>query len=257
MRFHKAELFFILLIGLVGIGGAFAWAAFSAASGGVIVGGVETAASFALMSAVLSGLSIICAVTLVFPLMARGLREQGKLRKMTESLSVRSQSLEHAAVTDSMTGMYNRRYFDEALSEYLKAFRSIDKPIGMVILDLDHFKSVNDTHGHDVGDEVLRRVAECLHVFTRYHDVVARLGGEEFAILSPNITERQLHTLADRIREAISQLTVKTGNVALRVTISAGIAIWDGTESGDELYRRADRQLYEAKRQGRNRVCAA
>jgi two-component system cell cycle response regulator len=209
------------------------------------------------MSAVLSGLSIICAVTLVFPLMARGLREQGKLRKMTESLSVRSQSLEHAAVTDSMTGMYNRRYFDEALSEYLKAFRSIDKPIGMVILDLDHFKSVNDTHGHDVGDEVLRRVAECLHVFTRYHDVVARLGGEEFAILSPNITERQLHTLADRIREAISQLTVETGNVALRVTISAGIAIWDGTESGDELYRRADRQLYEAKRQGRNRVCAA
>jgi two-component system cell cycle response regulator len=257
MRFHKAELFFILLIGLIGLGGASAWAAFSAATGGVIVGGTETAARFAFMSAVLSGLSVICAVTLVFPLMARGLREQGKLRKMTESLSVRSQSLEHAAVTDSMTGMFNRRYFDEALGEYLKAFRSIDKPIGMVIFDLDHFKSVNDTHGHDVGDEVLRRVAECLHVFTRYHDVVARLGGEEFAILSPNITERQLLNLADRIREAVSQLTVESGNVALRVTISAGIAIWDGTESGDELYRRADRQLYEAKRQGRNRVCAA
>jgi two-component system cell cycle response regulator len=194
------------LIGLIGLGGASAWAAFSAATGGVIVGGTETAARFAFMSAVLSGLSVICAVTLVFPLMARGLREQGKLRKMTESLSVRSQSLEHAAVTDSMTGMFNRRYFDEALGEYLKAFRSIDKPIGMVIFDLDHFKSVNDTHGHDVGDEVLRRVAECLHVFTRYHDVVARLGGEEFAILSPNITERQLLNLADRIREAVSQL---------------------------------------------------
>ncbi|EDQ33690.1 diguanylate cyclase (GGDEF) domain protein [Hoeflea phototrophica DFL-43] len=257
MRFYKAELFFFLLIGLVGLGGVSAWAAFSAATGGYIVGGVETAARFAFMSAILSGLSIFCAATLVFPLMASGLREQGKLRKMTESLSVRSQSLEHAAVTDSMTGLYNRRYFDEALGEYLNAFRSINKPIGMVIFDLDHFKQVNDTHGHDVGDEVLRQVAECLHMFTRYHDVVARLGGEEFAILSPNISDRQLRSLADRIRLAVSQLTVESGNVALRVTISAGIAIWDGTERGDELYRRADRQLYEAKRQGRNRVCAA
>ncbi|WP_420408835.1 GGDEF domain-containing protein [Hoeflea sp.] len=257
MRFHKAELFFVLLIGLVGVGGAFAWAAFSAISGGIIVGGPEAAAEFAFMSAVLAALAVICALTLVLPIMSSGLRERGQLKRMTESLSVRSQSLEHAAITDSLTSMYNRRYFDEALSEYLAAFRPIGKPIGMVILDLDHFKAVNDTHGHDVGDEVLRQVAECLHVFTRYHDVLARLGGEEFAILSPNITERQLHNLANRIREAVSQLTVTSGNVTLRVTISAGIAIWDGKESGEELYRRADKQLYEAKRQGRNRVCAA
>jgi two-component system cell cycle response regulator len=257
MRFHKAELFFFLLIGLVGFGGVFAWAAFSAASNGIVVGGLDTAASFAFMSAVMAALSVTCAIMLIFPIMSRGLRERGKLQKMTESLSVRSQSLEHAAVTDSLTGMYNRRYFDDALTEYLTAFRRIGKPVGMVILDLDHFKKVNDTHGHDVGDEVLRHVAECLRVFTRYHDVVARLGGEEFAILSPNISERQLHSLADRIRQAVSQLNVKTGNVTLRVTISAGLAIWDGVESGEELYRRADKQLYEAKRQGRNRVCAA
>lgn len=257
MRFHKAELFFFLLIGLVGLGGAFAWAAFSAATGGAIVGGIETAANFSFMSAVLSGLSVVCGVVLIFPIMSRGLRERGKLQEMTESLSVRSQSLEHAAVTDSLTGMYNRRYFDDALTEYLNAFRRIEKPIGMAILDLDHFKKVNDTHGHDVGDEVLRQVAGCLQIYTRYHDVVARLGGEEFAILSPNITEQQLHVLADRIRLAVSQLNVKTGNVTLRVTVSIGVAIWDGLESGEELYRRADKQLYEAKRQGRNRVCAA
>ncbi|MBC7281189.1 GGDEF domain-containing protein [Hoeflea sp.] len=257
MRFHKAELFFFLLMGLVGLGGGFAWAAYSAATGGFVVGGLETAARFAFMSAVLAALSVVCGVCLIYPIMSRGLRERGKLQKMTESLSVRSQSLEHAAVTDSLTGMFNRRYFDDALSEYLSAFGRIDKPIGMVILDLDHFKIVNDTHGHDVGDKVLRQVADCLQIFTRYHDVVARLGGEEFAILSPNITERQLFNLSDRIRQAVADLNVQSGNVTLKVTVSAGLAIWNGVESGEELFRRADKQLYEAKRQGRNRVCAA
>jgi two-component system cell cycle response regulator len=257
MRFHKAELFFFLLMFLVGVSGAFALAAFSAATGGFMVGGLETAANFSFMAAVLSGLSAVCGCLLVYPIMSRGVRERGKLQKMTESLSVRSLTLEHAAVTDSLTGMYNRRYFDEALAEYLQAFGHIDKPIGMVILDLDHFKAVNDTHGHDVGDKVLRHVAECLRVFTRYHDVLARLGGEEFAILSPNITERQLYTLSDRIRQAVSELQIPHGNVTLKVTVSAGLAIWDGVEPGEELYRRADKQLYEAKRQGRNRVCAA
>jgi diguanylate cyclase (GGDEF)-like protein len=257
MRFHKAELFFFLLIALVGIGGTLSWAAFSAATGGVMLGGVETAARFSFMSVVLAALSAVCGLLLVYPIMARGLRERGTLEKMTQSLSVRSLSLEHAAVTDSLTGMYNRRYFDEALAEYLEAFGHIDKPLGLVILDLDHFKLVNDTHGHDVGDEVLRQVAECLKIFTRYHDVLARLGGEEFAILSPNITDRQLYNLSDRIRQAVSELNVRNGNVTLKVTVSAGLAIWNGTETGEELYRRADKQLYEAKRQGRNRVCAA
>jgi len=257
MRFHKAELFFFLLIVLVVISGSFSWAAFSAATGGAVVGGVETAANFAFMGAVLAALSAVCGCLLVFPLMSRGLRERGKLERMTQSLSVRSLSLEHAAVTDGLTGMYNRRYFDEALAEYLEAFGQIEKPIGMVILDLDHFKKVNDTHGHDVGDKVLRQIAECLQIFTRYHDVLARLGGEEFAILSPNITESQLYNLSDRIRQAVSELTITHGNVTLKVTVSAGLAIWNGVESGEELYRRADKQLYEAKRKGRNRVCAA
>ena len=257
MRFHKAEIFFFLLTVFVVVSGAFSWAAYSAATGGMIVGGIETAARFAFMASILSILSVVCGSFLVFPIMSGSLRERGQLQKMTESLSVRSISLEHAAVTDALTGMYNRRYFDEALSEYLEAFGKIDKPIGMVILDLDHFKKVNDTHGHDVGDEVLRQVAECLQIFTRYHDVLARLGGEEFAILSPNITERQLFDLSDRIRKAVADLRINNGNVTLKVTVSAGLAIWDGSESGEELYRRADKQLYEAKRKGRNRVCAA
>src|SRR5690606_9812631 len=183
-------------------------------------------------------------------------REEFKLRAMTETLSARSETLEQAALTDPLTGMHNRRYFDDALREYLTEFRRIEKPIGLMILDLDHFKQVNDTYGHDVGDEVLRAVANTLGDMTRYHDVVARLGGEEFAVVAPNMTEDQLIKLAERIRKAISAQVVVAGNVRLRVTTSIGLAIWDGKETGEEFYRRADKQLYQAKRQGRNRVCA-
>ena len=126
----------------------------------------------------------------------------------------------------------------------------------MLILDLDHFKQVNDTHGHDVGDEVLRTVSNCLKDFTRFHDVVARLGGEEFAVVAPNMDENMLLKLAERIRKAVASLVVQSGNIRLRVTTSVGLAVWDGKESADEFFRRADRMLYEAKRLGRNRVCA-
>ncbi|PWV99145.1 diguanylate cyclase (GGDEF)-like protein [Hoeflea marina] len=256
--FHKAEIFLFFLMLLIGLAGASSWAAWSMAiGGGDVTGGAHTVGQFTFLAMVLSGLAFTCSLLLILPTLSRGLREQGKLQRMTETLSMRSQTLEHAAVTDAMTGMYNRRYFDEALVEYLAAFKRIRKPIGMAVFDLDHFKSVNDTYGHDVGDEVLRRVAGCFQDFTRYHDVVARLGGEEFAILSPNINERQLFDLSDRVRQAVSQLNLEAGNVTLRVTISVGLAIWDGSESGEDLYRRADKQLYEAKRKGRNRVCAA
>src|SRR5690606_18938254 len=182
--------------------------------------------------------------------------EEGKLRAMTESLSARSESLEHAALTDALTGTQNRRFFDDALREYLAEFRRIDKPVGLMVLDLDHFKLINDTHGHDVGDKVLREVARCLKDLTRYHDVVARLGGEEFAIVAPNMNQEALVKLAERIRKAISALAVDAGNVRLKITTSVGLAVWNGKETADDFYRRADKMLYQAKRLGRNRVCA-
>lgn len=254
LRVHKAEWFFFLLMMLVLVAGCCSWAAHQ---GSLLPGNRASVGNFSFLGATFSGLAAVCGFFLVYPVLRRGLREQGELKKMTESLSVRSQTLEQAATTDGLTGMHNRRYFDDAMVEYLKAFRAIEKPVGMMVLDLDHFKAINDTHGHDIGDEVLRQVAACLLEFTRYHDVVARLGGEEFAILSPNISVRQLHALADRIRAAIGDLKIVSGNVTLRVTVSIGLAVWDGRESGDDLYRRADTQLYAAKRQGRNRVCAA
>lgn len=259
MRFHKAEIFFFVLLGLMCCAGLSAYMAWKTASGlsAFDVAILEPILQYSYVSMVLTGLGIACGVLLIYPTIKIGVAEQGKLRQMTASLSMRSESLEQAAVTDALTGMHNRRYFDDALREYLAAFAKINKPIGMIILDLDHFKAINDTHGHDAGDEVLREVANCLLEFTRYHDVAARLGGEEFAVLSPNIGERQLFDLAERIRRAIAELSVRAGNITLRVTVSAGTAIWDGRESGEKLYQRADQKLYEAKRAGRNRVCAA
>jgi diguanylate cyclase (GGDEF)-like protein len=263
MRFHKSESAFFVFIALVLAAGAslaYAYSVLGYAGDSHDPG--ELAANLALLSRIIFGSGVLLAtgsifgIFFIYPLIRTQVREETKLRAMTASLSARSETMEHAALTDSLTGMQNRRYFDDALREYLEEFRRIGKPIGLLILDLDHFKSVNDSHGHDVGDEVLRVVSSCLREFTRYHDVVARLGGEEFAVVAPNMDNDMLIKLAERIRKAIASLTVTTGNVRLRVTTSVGLAVWDGKEDADEFFRRADRMLYEAKRLGRNRVCA-
>jgi diguanylate cyclase (GGDEF)-like protein len=263
MRFHKSETAFFVFIALVlaaTAGLAYGYSVLGYASESTDP--AELGANLGLLARIVMGAGVLLAITAVFgvffiyPQIRRQVREEGKLRAMTQSLSARSESLEHAALTDGLTGMQNRRYFDDALREYLDEFSRIGKPVGLLILDLDHFKTVNDTHGHDVGDEVLRMVAGCLREFTRHHDVVARLGGEEFAVVAPNMDTDMLIKLAERIRKAIAALTVTTGNVRLRVTTSVGLAVWDGKESAELFYRRADRMLYQAKRLGRNRVCA-
>ncbi len=260
MKFHKSELAFFILIALIIAAGLVLVHAYS------ILSEVTAGESASPEDAYLVRLLFVCGALLgaamffgsffIYPQIRMTVREQGKLREMTESLSVKSQSLQHAALTDGLTGMQNRRYFDDALKEYLDEFRKIEKPVGLMIIDLDHFKSVNDTHGHDTGDEVLKNVARCLKDMTRYHDVVARMGGEEFAVVAPNMDLDSLSKLAERIRKAISAMVVESGNVRLKVTASLGLAVWDRKETQEAFVRRADMQLYQAKRTGRNRVCA-
>ncbi len=264
MRFHKSEsAFFVFMALILGAGLLTVYAYGIILAPGKLFFVPEGFETFGYVgklmfgSGVLLGTALFFGIFLIYPLIRRQALEEHKLREMTESLSARSEMLEHAALTDALTGMQNRRYFDDALREYLDEFRRVDKPVGLMILDLDHFKQVNDTHGHDVGDRVLREVANCLRDMTRFHDVVARLGGEEFAVVAPNMADEPLIKLAERIRKAVSQLTVVTsGNVRLKVTTSVGLAVWDGKETADDFFRRADKQLYQAKRQGRNRVCA-
>lgn len=263
MRFHKAEsAFFVFIVVILAAGLLILQAYWSVFDAAEVVDAAErqedmaTIARLLFATGVLQATALFFGIFFIYPLIRTQVREEGKLREMTASLSARSETLEHAALTDGLTGMQNRRFFDDALREYLEEFGKIDKPVGLIVLDLDHFKAVNDTHGHDVGDEVLRAVSNCLKDMTRYHDVVARLGGEEFAIVAPNMDENLLSKLAERTRKAIAGLVIVTGNVRLRVTTSVGVAVWDRKESAEEFYRRADRHLYQAKRLGRNRVCA-
>ncbi|EKF20846.1 GGDEF domain-containing protein [Nitratireductor pacificus] len=260
MRFHKAESAFFVFVSLVFGAGALLIYAYVYLRGGAFTSGAQghlvyfTQILFVI--GVLLATAILFGMFFIYPLIRTQAREEGKLRAMTESLSARSESLQYAALTDSLTGTQNRRFFDDALREYLQEFGRIEKPVGLMVLDLDHFKQVNDTHGHDMGDEVLREVARCLKDMTRYHDVVSRMGGEEFAIVAPNMSHDALVKLAERIRKAVSSLVIDAGNVRIRVTISVGLSIWNGRESAEEFFRRADKMLYEAKRLGRNRVCA-
>jgi two-component system, cell cycle response regulator len=260
MRFHRSEIAFAVFMLLLLAAGTTVYLA-NGALETMHVHGLDDRHKFLrtylLASAGLLFTAIGFGVFFIFPQIRSSAQEGGKLREMTQTLSARSETLEHAALTDALTGMQNRRYFDDALKEYLEEFRRIEKPIGLIVLDLDHFKSVNDTHGHDVGDEVLRQVSSCLKNFTRYHDIAARIGGEEFAVVAPNMDIEGLQKFAERIRRAVADLVIQSGNVRLKVTTSVGIAAWDGIEAPEGFYRRADRMLYQAKRQGRNRVCAA
>ncbi|TIV91762.1 MAG: GGDEF domain-containing protein, partial [Mesorhizobium sp.] len=249
MRFHKAESAFFVFIFVILAAGLVTFHAYGQLQD--IATDLDTASrlerivylnKLLFVTGALLAAALFFGIFFIYPLIRGQVREEGKLRAMTVSLSARSQTLEQAALTDGLTGMQNRRYFDDALREYLDEFGRIDKPVGLMILDLDHFKQVNDTHGHDVGDEVLRAVAQCVRGMTRYHDVVARLGGEEFAVVTPNMDAELLARFAERIRKAIANMSILSGNVRLKVTTSVGLAVWDRKESAEDFYRRADRQ---------------
>ena len=190
----------------------------------------------------------------IMPLLRRHNREHNKLHSLTGLLKERSQKLETAAFTDALTGMHNRRFFDEALTQYLAEFERIEKPVGLVLIDLDHFKAINDTHGHDIGDEVLRSVAYCLFEHTRFHDVVARIGGEEFAVIAPNLAQHDLHRFAEKLRSELSKLAIVIGEANLAITASIGAAVARPGDSVSAFIKRADVNLYQAKQSGRNRV---
>lgn len=263
MRFHRAESAFFVFIAVILAAVLTTLLAYEV--GRTVLQTTDAVQRLTLVSrfvtllfatGVLQATGLLFGVFFIYPLIRTQVREEGKLREMADALSARSVTLEHAALTDAMTGAQNRRFFDDALREYLVEFGKIGRPVGLLIIDLDHFKRINDSHGHDVGDEVLKAVANCLHDLTRHHDVVARLGGEEFAVLAPNMDETLLAKLAERVRKGIADLVVPSRNIRLRVTASIGLAVWDGEETTDEFYRRADTYLYQAKNMGRNRVCA-
>lgn len=166
--------------------------------------------------------------------------------------------LERLAMIDDMTLAYNIRYLKPRLAEEMERVRRSKASLSVLLLDLDHFKRVNDEHGHAVGDAVLRTFCNEMQNHVRRIDVLVRRGGEEFLLILPNTSSDQAKATAERIRQTLATTPLDTGQgVSIRQTVSIGVATWNGTESDEELEQRADAAMYESKRNGRNHVSVA
>ncbi len=161
-------------------------------------------------------------------------------------------AIEQASLTDSLTGIPNKRALDDALQRASLLSERHGEPYSLVLCDLDHFKAVNDTHGHVVGDHLLQIAAAELERSVRTSDTVYRFGGEEFAILLPHTPEQDAKDVAERVREAIAAIRVDGGEKELSITTSCGVATFLPKESPQAWLARADEALYRAKHQGRN-----
>jgi diguanylate cyclase (GGDEF)-like protein len=161
------------------------------------------------------------------------------------------------AMKDTLTGIYNRRHFMARLDSEWKRFRRYERPLSILMLDIDHFKSINDRYGHDVGDQVIVAVAQLCATQTRDSDVAARIGGEEFAIILPETNLDDACAAAERLRVAVAENPFATRTGVLTVTASVGAALAEANVAGlAELMKRADEALYAAKHAGRNCVAA-
>ncbi len=158
---------------------------------------------------------------------------------------------------DGLTQVHNKRFFGEAMEKEFARSVRYQHPFTVVVFDIDHFKKVNDTHGHLAGDEVLRRIGQLVQTKVRTNDTIARVGGEEFAVLLPEVTREGGITLAEKLRAIVAAEVFSHGKTTIPVTISLGVASWHaGHLDAESLLKEADGKLYEAKRSGRNRVCA-
>ncbi|MGH7720902.1 MAG: diguanylate cyclase [Gemmatimonadaceae bacterium] len=181
---------------------------------------------------------------------------QHNLAIANDKLAIANDELSRIAVTDGLTGLYNRRHLEERLREMFEHSARLHEPLACVLFDLDHFKSVNDTYGHQVGDEVLKQLAGLLKQSAREVDRVGRYGGEEFMVILPGTVLDAAVTFAERARQEVEQRVFTYQGGTLRRTLSAGVSAWPHPRirHRDELVRAADEALYAAKALGRNRV---
>jgi len=173
-----------------------------------------------------------------------------QIRALTEEL----ERTRKEATTDFLTQVANRASFDRALSDMVNDFYRRNYPFALLMIDIDNFKRINDTYGHQAGDYVLRELARVLKSQLRARDIVARYGGEEFAILLPGVTFSQAVRVAERIRRAVEKHLFKYGDIVIPVTISVGVALMREGMDESALVEKADKVLYLAKRSGKNQV---
>jgi diguanylate cyclase (GGDEF)-like protein len=162
------------------------------------------------------------------------------------------------ATIDPLTGAYNRRTFHDIAERELARARRAGQPLSIIVVDIDHFRSVNEQHGNRTGDEVLRRVADLIHAALRKEDMLVRYGGEEFLVMLPEVPGPGAVVVAGRIRKSVEAEAIVVENHSLRLTVSVGVSarLDEGPESIENLLARADEALALAKQRGRNRVVA-
>lgn len=185
----------------------------------------------------------------------------GQLALQTTSNAQDMAILQHESITDALTGLRNRRYFDQRICEEVALSKRYKLPLTFMLLDVDHFKKINDTYGHKVGDEVLANLSKIVLDVVRDSDIVARYGGEEIAIITPNTNKQEATLLAERLRGIVEKTTVSmisTTQEIVQVTISIGICSLSAVITDKEaLLEETDQALYLAKKYGRNRVVAS
>jgi len=191
-------------------------------------------------------------------LLAR-VRTQLRLKRYAEHLRQQVEQSIELALVDPLTGLNNRRFLENQLNGLIETAKRERQPLALLVFDIDHFKKVNDTYGHDAGDDVLKAFADRLRAIVRRGDLLCRMGGEEFLILMPNVSGAVATKVAERARKAIEEVPflVQNGAESIVVTTSIGVAERrDGVDPA-EIYHRADKALYQAKSDGRNRVAVA
>lgn len=182
-------------------------------------------------------------------------RDHREMRHFAAEMAVTNRRLHEAAITDPMTGFYNRRHALDRLEEEWAASNRSKKPLSCMMIDLDRFKQINDTYGHDVGDRVLTDIAAALQANLRANDVICRLGGDEFLVISPDTDAESIRVCASRLLEAVDKVLVETPRGLVRCGASIGVATRDaGTASMAMLMKVADEGMYQAKISGRCRI---
>ncbi len=180
-----------------------------------------------------------------------------KVKNRTKELENSKNKLKEMALRDPLTNLYNRRYFEHTIEKLISLAIRRKEKLCLLMLDIDKFKNINDTYGHDIGDEVLKKLADNLLELLRNSDVITRMGGEEFAIVFPNTPIEAGYQTADKIRKVIENLKIEVKkDILISFTVSIGITLFDENKDKDvhSLLKRADIALYEAKDSGRNKV---
>jgi diguanylate cyclase (GGDEF)-like protein len=177
------------------------------------------------------------------------------LNQLAAKIASAQDALREASITDELTGLRNRRYLMSRFDEEIQRSRRDGSLLGLLMMDLDHFKEVNDSCGHPFGDLVLTTVAKAISGMLREYDIAARYGGEEFTVVVSVNSKQELFALAERIRQSIEQLEIQDKNACTRVTTSIGVAALEESDTSETMLKRADNALYQAKKEGRNRTC--